>query len=266
MKIFSCVSFKGGTAKTSTLLHIGAILAKERGKRVLMVDFDPQANLTCGLGFSLDQTRTMGAALRGEMVISDVVQKSSIEGLDLIAANIYLDGIESTHPLVSDLYAHERLGRLLKQLSPSYDFVFIDTPPSLGWLTQSALFAADYSLIAAIPEPYSVLALRRLKEVHVAIGEHHELKMLGVILTFWDARGATNQAYVDSIEEAFPKALFESRIRRDVHVSRAILKGEPVIIAFPASRAAGDYRALVDEFCVRLEQSEVFGESFKSTS
>ena len=256
MKVFSCVSFKGGTAKTSTLLHLGAVLASEYDKRVLLVDFDPQANLTCGLGFSLDQTQTMVAALRGEMSMQEVIQKSKVPNLDIVAANIYLDGIESTHPLVSDLYAHERLRRLLMPLAKQYDFVFIDTPPSLGWLTQSALFAADYSLIAAIPEPYSLLALSRLKEVHSAISEHHSLTMLGVILTFWDSRGATNQAYLESIEAAFPGALFEARVRRDVHVSRAILKGDPVTLAFPSSRAAGDYRALVQELLKRLDPNK----------
>lgn len=255
MKIFSCVSFKGGTAKTSTLLHLAASFALDHGKRVLLVDFDPQANLTCGLGFSLDQVNTMCAVLQGEKKVADVVQKTKIAGLDLIAANIYLDGIESTYPLVSDLYAHERLRRHLTELSAGYDYVFVDTPPSLGWLTQSALFAADYSLIAAIPEPYSLLALGRLKEVHESVSQHHPLTMLGVVLTFWDSRGATNQAYLQSIEDAFPNGLLESKIRRDVHVSRAILKGEPVIVSYPSCRASSDYRALALEVLGRLGET-----------
>ena len=111
----------------------------------------------------------MVPVLQGEQNIRSVIQTTSIEGLALISANAYLDGIERTPQLGNDPYAHERLRRSLMTLNEDFDFCFIDTPPSLGWLTQSAFFAAHYSVICVIPQVYSVIALRRLTEFHESI-------------------------------------------------------------------------------------------------
>lgn len=254
MKIITFCSFKGGTAKTSTALHLGAALAKYHKKRVLLVDFDPQANLSTGLGCGADNLKTMVPVLQGKCEIEEVILKTDLPKLDLIPANTYLDGVEATSPLVSDLYAHERLRNAIAPLN--YDFIFIDTPPSLGWLTQSAFFAAHHSLICAIPEPYSVLALQRLREYHDAIYKNHALTVIGVLLTFWDSRGATNEAFIEAIEESFPKKLFDSRIRRDISVSRSILEGLPVFETAESSRASEDYQELANEFVKRCKKSK----------
>ncbi|MBS0586116.1 MAG: ParA family protein [Verrucomicrobia bacterium] len=253
MQTIACCSFKGGTAKTSTVLHLGVYLAKQFHKRVLLIDFDAQANLSTGLGLSSDGLDTMVPVLQGQRDVREVIQKSSIENLDVVAANVFLDGVEATGPIVNDLYGHERLRRSLKDLD--YDFVFIDTPPSLGWLTQSAFFAANYSIICAIPEPYSILALNRLKEYHERIQEHHRLEILGVILSFWDQRGSTNMAYVKAIENAFPDLLFDAKVRRDIAVSKSVLQGLPVLEAYPNSRASEDYSRLTAEFLRRISAS-----------
>jgi len=150
MHIFTFCSFKGGTSKTSTSMHIGACLAKFHKKKVLLVDFDSQANLSTGLGIGPDSLKTMVPVLQEQMQIKDVIQESSIKGLYLIPANAYLDGIERTQQLGNDPYAHERLRRALKVVENDFDFCFIDTPPSLGWLTQSAFFASHYSVICTI--------------------------------------------------------------------------------------------------------------------
>ena len=131
--------FKGGTARTSTSLHLGSALASMHKKKVLLVDFDPQANLSTGLGFGTDSLLTMVPVLQGERSMDEVIQPTHIDGLHIVPANTYLDQIESTAPLVSDPYAHERLRKALKPLN--FDFCFIDIPPSLGWLCQSAFFA-----------------------------------------------------------------------------------------------------------------------------
>lgn len=258
METVAVCSFKGGTAKTSTVLHLGVYLAKFHQKRVLLIDFDAQANLSTGLGFSSDNYDTMVPVLQGEKSIRDVIQQHpTIEGLDAITANVYLDGVEATGPIVNDLYGHERLRKAL--LHVDYDYVFIDTPPSLGWLTQSAFFAARHSLICSIPEPYSILALNRLKEYHAQIQENHHLDIIGVVLSFWDQRGATNQAFVDAIEAAFPGKLFDSKIRRDIAVSRSILQGQSVVDAYPNSRAAEDYGKLTQEFLARAQANQSVG-------
>jgi chromosome partitioning protein len=255
MKTIVCCSFKGGTAKTSTVLHLGACLAKFHKKQVLLVDFDPQSNLSTGIGLGRDCLDAMPSVLKGENEIKNIIQPTCIEGLWAAPANVYLDGIESTFPLTSDLYSHERLRKCLKNLE--YDYCFIDTPPSLGWLTQSAFYAANASIICATPEPYSLLGLHRLRDYHFAIRENHTMEVLGVLLTFWDQRGATNDAYVESIESSFPSKIFETKVRRDMAVNRSILKERPVIEAEPTSRVADDYIKLTDEVLLRLEQKHI---------
>lgn len=243
-------SFKGGTAKTSSALHLGAALAKYHKKRVLIIDFDPQANLSTGLGFGTDCLQSMVPVLQDECQVDQVIQETRIKRLDIVCANTYLDQVEMTAPLVRDPYAHERLRHAIKGLD--YDYILIDTPPSLGWLTQSAFFAAQHSIICAVPEPYSVLALERLAKYHDAVNRNHKLEVLGVILSLWDKRGATNQAFVDAIDHAFPDKLFETRIRRDVSVNRAILQGRPVFDCNPRSRAACDFKQLTKDFLQRI--------------
>jgi chromosome partitioning protein len=251
MHIVTFNSFKGGTAKTSTVLHLGACLAETHKKKVLLVDLDPQANLSSGLGAGLDSQDTMVAALEGKGDVKGVIQSTCIPGLDLIAANAHLEGIESRKPLLGDKYSHEKLGKTLQDLD--YDFVFIDTPPSLGWLTRSAFFAADQSIICAVPEPYSVLGLKRLAEYHEKVNEHHKLTVMGILMTFWDKRGSANKALLDLVEATFPSKCFASKIRRDVCVSRAVLKGKPVWKVAASSKAGKDYKDLAKEFLCRHE-------------
>ncbi len=250
MRTYVFCSFKGGTAKTSSSLHMGACLAKYHQKRVLLIDFDSQANLSTGLGIGPDSLETLVPVLRGQKKAAEVIQPTCIRGLDVIAANTFLDGIESSSPLVADLYAHERLRKALVGLP--YDFCLIDTPPSLGWLTQSAFYAAEGSIICAVPEPYSILAMNRLKEYHTAIQERHPLTNAGVIITFWDERGAANGVFMQAIQQSFPNLLYQAKIRRDIAVNRAILQGKPVIETEEKSRASLDYQELTREFLQRL--------------
>jgi len=239
-------SFKGGTAKTSTALHIGAALAKFHKKRVLLIDFDSQANLSTGLGIGCDCLDTTVPVLQGEKKIHDVIKETTIPGLFLIPGNTYLDGVERTSPIMQDPYSHERLRRALKDID--FDYCFIDVPPSLSWLTQSAYFASDFSLLSITPEPYSVLALHRLAKFHAMINEHHPIKLSGILLSLWDPRTVTNAVFTEGIDELYPNMLFETRVRRDISVSRAILQGKCVFDAFPKSRVGEDYKNLTKEF------------------
>jgi chromosome partitioning protein len=193
----------------------------------------------------------MVPVLQGKCGIQDVIQETKTPSLHLIPANTYLDQIEATAPLVTDPYAHERLRRSLQTLD--YDYCFIDIPPSLGWLAQSAFYAADYSLVCSIPEPYSMLALNRLSKYHDAVNENHQLDVLGVLLSMWDERHATNQAFLEGIEGVFPGKTMKTRIRRDMAVNRSILEGAPVFDAYPTSRVADDYKDLALEFLERCE-------------
>jgi chromosome partitioning protein len=250
MHAIATSSFKGGTAKTSTTLHLGASLAKFYKKKVLLIDFDAQANLTTGLGFDPDDNDSLAQVLQGRKEINEVIKPTCIPNLDIIPADSWLERVEVTDPLAANRYSHELLRDLIKPLP--YDIIIIDTPPSLCWLTESALIAADHTLICATPEFYSVKGLERLSLFVESIGQRHPLNVLGVILTFWNARGKSNQAFLDVIERTFPKKLLKSKIRRDISVSEASIYGKPVFETDPDSRAAEDYKSVVKEILKRL--------------
>src|SRR6185295_18991958 len=180
-------SFKGGTAKTSTTLHIGAALAKFHKKKVLLIDFDAQANLTLGLGIDPDSVDSMAPVLQGTKELKQVIQKTSVKGLDIVPADTWLERIEVTGSLASDRYSHEKLKVALQ--GADYDFILVDTPPSLCWLTESALIAASHAVICATPEFYSMKGLERLSQFITTMSERHPMKLLGVVLSFWNLRG-----------------------------------------------------------------------------
>lgn len=253
MNVIAISSFKGGTAKTSTALHVGAALAKFHKKKVLLIDFDAQANLTTGLGLDPDEHDSLACVLQGEKTITDVIKKSAIPNLDLIPADTWLERVEVTGRLAADRYSHERLKDLVRPLP--YDYVIIDTPPSLCWLTESALIAAHHTLVCATPEFYSVKGLERLSQFISSIDQRHPLNVLGVIMSFWNARGKSNQAFLDAIETTFPKKTFETKIRRDISVSEASIIGKPVYETDVESRAGQDYTQIVKELIKRISKN-----------
>jgi chromosome partitioning protein len=245
VKIIAITSFKGGTAKTSTCLHVGSAIAEFHKKKVLLIDFDSQANLTTGLGFDPDEHDSIASVLQGEKLINEVILKTSIKNLDLIPADAWLERVEVTGSLAADRYSHERLLQVIKPLK--YDFIFIDTPPSICWLTESALIAANDSIICATPEFYSIKGLQRLAVFIKSISERHHLSVIGVALSFWYNRGKANDEFEKIIEDTFPGKLLNSKIRRDIAVSEATIYGKPVFKTAPNSRASQDYKELTQE-------------------
>ncbi|MCX6989936.1 MAG: ParA family protein [Chlamydiae bacterium] len=243
-------SFKGGTAKTSTVLHLGAALAKYHKKKVLLIDFDSQANLTAGLGFDPDAQDSMAPVLQGKKKIEDVILKTCVKNLDLIPADTWLERVEVTGSLAADRYSHERLKEILSPLK--YDVIIIDTPPSLCWLTESALIASQHSLVCATPEFYSVKGLQRLSHFLENISERHPLQVIGVALSFWNPRGKSNAAFLEVIENTFPKKTLENKVRRDITISESSVFGKPVFDTAPKSRAAEDYIQLTKELLARM--------------
>lgn len=249
-KTITVSSFKGGTAKTSTALHLGAALAKFHKKKVLLIDFDAQANLTTGLGFDPDEHDSLASVLQGTQAIEEVIKKTTVPNLFLVPADTWLERVEVTGSLAQDRYSHERLRNILAPLD--YDVVIIDTPPSLSWLTESALIASSHSLVCATPEFYSVKGLDRLSQFMSSIGERHPLRVLGVLLSFWNPRGKSNDAFMDVIERTFPEKLLGTKVRRDISVSEASVMGKPLFDVNPKSRAAEDFKDLTKELMKRL--------------
>lgn len=244
-------SFKGGTAKTSSSLHIGAALAKFHKKRVLLVDFDAQANLTTGLGFDPDEYDSLAPVLQGNKTVEEVILKTENPRLDLIPADTWLERVEITGSLAADRYSHEKLRQIIAPLD--YDFVLIDTPPSLGWLTESALIAADETIVCVTPEFYSVKGLARLSQFIEGIAERHPLNVLGVLLSFWNLRGKSNSAFLDVIEKTFPKKVIKAKIPRDINVADAAIHGKPLFETKPTSKAAESYTAVTKELINRFK-------------
>lgn len=252
MKILSIASFKGGTAKTSTILHLGASLAIHHQQRVLLVDFDAQANLTSGLGFDCDAVDSMASVLQGRKELANVIQPTRVAHLDLVPADTWLERIELTAPLAADRYAHEKLKAILEKAP--YDWVLIDTPPSLSWLTESALIAANFAIVSAVAEFYSVKGLERLAHFLQAIDQRHPLNLVGVLLSFWNARGKNNDAFLQVIQQNFSNRVLQARIRKDSAISEAAIRGVPVFLSHPNARASMDYRALAEEVFQQVQR------------
>jgi chromosome partitioning protein len=249
-KTITVSSFKGGTAKTSTSLHLGAALAKFHKKKVLLIDFDAQANLTTGLGYDPDAQDSLAPVLQGTRSAQEVILPTGLENLSLIPADTWLERVEVTGALAADRYSHERLKEVLRPLD--YDFIIIDTPPSLCWLTESALIASQYSLVCATPEFYSVKGLQRLSLFMENISQRHPFSVIGVALSFWNPRGKSNQAFLDVIEATFPGKALENKVRRDISVSEASVYGKPIFETAPTSRASEDYVSLTEELLQRM--------------
>lgn len=256
MRIITVSSFKGGTAKTSTALHLASALAKFHKQKVLLIDFDAQANLTAGLGYDPDSHDSLAPVLQGKKEIKDVILTTTIKNLHLIPADTWLERVEVTEALAADRYSHERLKELLKPLT-QFETVIIDTPPSLCWLTESALIASQYALVTATPEFYSVKGLQRLSQFMENISERHSLTVLGVALSFWNPRGKSNDAFLDIIETTFPGKMLQAKVRRDIAVSEASVHGKSIFEVSPKSRAAEDYTALAKELLKRLRTTHV---------
>jgi chromosome partitioning protein len=249
MKVISISSFKGGTAKTSTALHVASALSLFHNKRVLLIDFDAQANLTTGLGFDPDEQDSMAPVLQGEKTVQEVILNTCIPNMHIIPADTWLERVEVSGSLAADRYSHERLKEILRDLP--YDFIFVDTPPSLCWLTESSLIASHYSLVCATPEFYSVKGLQRLSLFIHNISERHGAKILGVALSFWNPRGKSNDAFLKVIEQTFPGKLLQAKVRRDIAVSEATIYGKPIFETAPKARAAIDYMSLTTEILER---------------
>ncbi len=250
MPIISISSFKGGTAKTSTSLHVGAALCMYHKKKVLLIDFDAQANLSTGLGFDPDEQDSIAPVLQGEKTLEEVILNTCIPNMHIIPADTWLERVEVSGSLAADRYSHERLKDILKNLP--YDVILIDTPPSLCWLTESALIASKYSLVCATPEFYSVKGLQRLSLFINNISERHGTQVLGVALSFWNPRGKSNDAFLKVTETTFPGKLLQTKVRRDIAVSEATIYGKPIFETAPSSRASLDYRALTSEILARI--------------
>ena len=252
-KIISFSNQKGGVGKTTTCVNMAAYLARA-GKKVLLIDLDPQGNATTGLGFSKGTLKksVYNVVIEGEEVKNNILP-TELEGLFLLPSNIDLAGAE-----VDLVYKKNRdrvLRAALEKVKAEFDFILIDCPPSLGLLTINALSAADSAIIPIQSEYYALEGLSQLMNTISLVRQHlnRSLKVEGVVLTMYDGRSLISRQIAAEIKKYFSKKLYEIVIPRNVRLSEAPSHGKPILLHDPKCMGARAYAALTEEFLKKTE-------------
>lgn len=247
-KIIAFSNQKGGVGKTTTCVNMSAYLAS-KGKKVLIVDLDPQGNATTGLGFSKSEIKnSLYQVMIDEMPVEDAVIKTQIDNLDILPSSIDLAGAE-----VELVYMKDRehvLKRVLDKARASYDFITIDCPPSLALLTINALSAADTAIIPIQSEYYAMEGLSQLMNTIKLVVKHlnSDLKIEGVVLTMSDNRAVISRQITDEIKKFFGKRVYDTVIPRNIRLAEAPSHGVPIMLHDTKCAGARTYNALTDEF------------------
>jgi len=251
-RILAMCNQKGGVGKTTTAINLGAALA-EYGRRVLLVDFDPQGSLSVGLGISphdLDMTIYNLVIGRGAG-IEDVLRSTDVAGMDLIPSNIDLSAAEVQ--LVSEVAREQALSRVLKPVLADYDYVIIDCQPSLGLLTVNALTAADAVVVPLECEFFALrgvaLLVETIHKVQERLNPHLEIE--GILATMYDARTLHGREVLARVVEAFGDTVFHTVINRTIKFPETTVVGEPITSYATASTGAAAYRQLAREMLAR---------------
>lgn len=251
--IIAVTNQKGGVGKTTTSINLAYCLNK-MGKRVLLVDFDPQGNATSGLGFDKSQLEhTILDVIQQEVEVSQAVLQSPYKDLDLIPSTPQLANAE-----VELAKAERRFVRLKLALEKleSYDYIIIDSPPSLSLLTVNALIASRYVLLPVQAEFYAMEGLGQLLETMKLIrkGLNPKLELIGVLVTMMDTRTSLSKQVYEEVKKYFPGKVFETVIPRNVRIAEAPSHGVPVGDYDGWSKGARAYKSLAKEVVKRLEE------------
>ncbi len=247
-KIISLLNHKGGVGKTTSTINIGAGLV-ELGKKVLLLDLDPQANLTLSLGIGR-QPNTIYEALRGESELEPFQYK---ENFDVIISTLDLSGAEME--LINEAGREYILRELFEPVKEEYDYIIIDCPPSLGLLTLNALAASDLVYIPLQTEFLALQGLAKIKQVidKVKFRLNKKLEIGGVIATMYDGRKVLNRDVVDTIRKYFGSKVFDTMIRDNVSLAEAPSQRKDIFSYSPNSIGAQDYLSLCHEILARVE-------------
>ncbi len=251
-RVVALCNQKGGVGKTTSTINLGAALT-EYGRRVLLVDFDPQGALSVGLGVQphqLDRT-IYDVLMESSVTLDDVLLKTNVPGMDLVPSNIDLSAAEVQ--LVNEVAREQTLARALAPALPDYDLVLIDCQPSLGLLTVNALTAADGVIIPLECEFFSLRGVALLIDTIEKVRErlNPRLHIEGILATMYDSRTVHGREVFARVVEAFGDTVFDTVITRTVRFPETTVAGEPITTWAPSSSGAQQYRALAKEVLAR---------------
>lgn len=238
---------KGGVAKTTTAVNLSACMAA-KGKKVLLIDIDPQGNATSGVGVNKEQVNhCIYDVLINNVPIESLIINTEIKGLQIVPATIQLAGAEIE--LVSAISREVKLKKAVEQIKEKFEYILIDCPPSLGLLTLNALTAADSLIIPIQCEYYALEGLGQLMNTYELVKKHlnPSLSIEGVLLTMFDARTNLSIQVVDEVKAHFKNKVYSTIVPRNIRLSEAPSHGKPIITYDPKSRGAEVYQDLAKE-------------------